>query len=350
MTLASEAIPKIYAGNGVTDEFSFPYKFNADADLVVVLTNAVGQETVQTLTTHYTVAGAGNPAGGTVTMLTPPATGETLTIYRQVDNVQETDLSNQGAYFLETLENALDYLTMITQQISELVSRCIQIAISADVTDVEMTPSASKFLRWNDTADGLSNVELSVISDLVLARIGGNNSGDLITTDDVQDLTNKTYDGGEVGGTAAGDIATIDGAQTLTNKTLTDPIMQTPSINASQVDATGTEINKAADGIGVSIPRQKIVQIGDWNMDSNNSVNVAHGLTLAKIVGCRGIIINDAESFLYPFCDSDTAGELSMYIGATEIVLARLVSGFFDSASFDSTSFNRGYLIFDYID
>lgn len=136
MTVASVATRKQYDGNDVTTDFSFPYKFNADADLVVVLTDSADVDTVQTITTHYTVAGAGNDAGGTVTMLSAPETGETLTIYRLVDVVQETDLSNQGAYFLESLEDALDYLVMVSQQQQEEIDRCVKSDIVTGETDL----------------------------------------------------------------------------------------------------------------------------------------------------------------------------------------------------------------------
>ena len=50
-------------------------------------------------------------------------------------------------------------------------------------------------------------------------EVGGNTTGDIVTTDDAQDLTNKTYEGGSVGGNTTGDIVTTDGSQGLTNKT-----------------------------------------------------------------------------------------------------------------------------------
>ncbi|NIV29431.1 MAG: hypothetical protein GWN58_07955, partial [Anaerolineae bacterium] len=54
-----------------------------ESDLKVYLVAADGTETLQTITTHYTVTGGGTPAAtGTVEMVTAPATGETLVILR----------------------------------------------------------------------------------------------------------------------------------------------------------------------------------------------------------------------------------------------------------------------------
>ena len=43
------------------------FKIFAGSDLEVIIRSSTGTETVKTLTTHYTVAGAGDASGGTVT-------------------------------------------------------------------------------------------------------------------------------------------------------------------------------------------------------------------------------------------------------------------------------------------
>ena len=78
MTIASVDNRRSYAGNGSTTNFAFPPPFTANSDLLVILRSAAGVETVQVLTTNYTVTGAGNPAGGTVTMNVAPASGTAL--------------------------------------------------------------------------------------------------------------------------------------------------------------------------------------------------------------------------------------------------------------------------------
>jgi hypothetical protein len=64
MSLSSTTNRISYSGNGSTTAFSFPYYFLEAGDLKVVLVSSAGAETVQTLTTHYTVTGAGVAAGG----------------------------------------------------------------------------------------------------------------------------------------------------------------------------------------------------------------------------------------------------------------------------------------------
>jgi len=117
------------------------------------------------------------------------------------------------------------------------------------------------------------------------------------------------------------------------------------------VTATAAEINKSSDGIGVTIPRRKIVNIGDWNMVSTEYIAVAHGLNISKIVGVSAIIIGDSVATLHPvvYVQSFDA-QTRMYVSETNLIIYRLTGGYFDSPGFDSVGFNRGFFIVDYID
>ena len=102
-------------------------------------------------------------------------------------------------------------------------------------------------------------------------------------------------------------------------------------------------------------PFRKVIEIGDWNMDTDATKSVAHGLTLSKIVGVSAIIRNDAGSIHYPLlvgrdvaAANIGAGNVS-YVGAATVALYRATGGTFDASTFDSTSYNRGWVIVDYI-
>lgn len=128
MTLSASLNRRSYAGDGSTVAFSFPYKFSADADLVVVdVLNSTGAETVKTLTTHYTVAGEGVDAGGTVTMLTAPAVGHTLVIYGNPVAAQSLDLEEDGPMPAEATEDALDYIMMVMRRMKDLIERAVRL-------------------------------------------------------------------------------------------------------------------------------------------------------------------------------------------------------------------------------
>jgi hypothetical protein len=102
-------------------------------------------------------------------------------------------------------------------------------------------------------------------------------------------------------------------------------------------------------GLGTTIPRTQIVEIGDWNMDTTPSVLVAHGLSYWKIVGMRVLIRPDSVN---PFAPAplDYAGSYLIYgLDANYISLSRDEGSYFDGTYHNATSYNRGWIIIDYV-
>lgn len=203
-----------YAGNGVTTAFSFPNKFFADSDLVVtVVVDATGIATTKTLTTHYTVSGAGDDAGGTVTMLTAPATGETLVIYRDPPLTQLVDLVNNDDFDVDTgVERPLDRLVLICQRLKDLSTRALRLN-DADTTGAGTAlpvPVANRLLGWNAAATAIEN---KVATDLDLATVTA-----FIATlmDDTDAATARTT----LGAVGIANTETITGDKTLSGATV----------------------------------------------------------------------------------------------------------------------------------
>jgi len=158
MTLATTINRISYTGNGVTTAFAFPYRFLANADLIVIVrTTATGVEVTKTLTTHYTVSGAGAQAGGTVTMLTAPTALESITIIREPANTQEADFVENDPLPAETLETQLDRAFMAIQRLADKLARS---AILTDGNTVAFDPTLPALivpdtaLVFNPTGDG----------------------------------------------------------------------------------------------------------------------------------------------------------------------------------------------------
>ena len=155
MTISTTASRISYNGNGVTTIFAFPYRFLANGDLVVVSVSSTGVETTNILTTDYTLSGAGDDAGGSVTMLVAPAAGTRLVIYRDTDIVQETDYISGDPFPAETHERALDRLTMIAQEIGSDADRAIKVPVGDSDSLSTTLPAAAnrldKFIVFDAT-------------------------------------------------------------------------------------------------------------------------------------------------------------------------------------------------------
>jgi hypothetical protein len=123
-------------------------------------------------------------------------------------------------------------------------------------------------------------------------------------------------------------------------------------------DLTGNaDTATQADGVketgsGACVIHKKIIEIGDWNMQTSESVFIAHHLDADKIRFVRTAIRNDANSAKYPlnFSSGGTLAGVDGAWDATTVRLTRVSGGFFDSTDFNSNSYNRGWITIEYID
>jgi len=163
MTVSSEVKRSDFAGNGSTTAFATGFRFLQNSDIKVILTvDATGVETVQVEITNYTLTGAGLDAGGTVTMLIAPPTGTTLTIKRDVPLTQGTDYIENDDFPAESHEEALDKLTMITQQIQEELDRSLKLSEAQQSSGLTLpVPVTNRFLQWDVNGD-LQNVDIAL--------------------------------------------------------------------------------------------------------------------------------------------------------------------------------------------
>jgi hypothetical protein len=100
--------------------------------------------------------------------------------------------------------------------------------------------------------------------------------------------------------------------------------------------------------------KTKVVDIGDWDMFNNIQIGVNHGLDRATIRTIDVTIRNDSNSSTLPLnaLISHLTGTVSggvTGISASTIDLVRLTGGPFDTSSYDSTSFNRGWITIAYV-
>ena len=126
LTTTAKAGP--YAGAGTTGPFAVPFRF-LDASHLRVIRSVGAVEMVLVLGTDYTVAGVG-ASSGSVTLTAALPVGQNLTVVRNVPATQEADYVAGDAFPAESHEEALDKLTMLTQQLQEEVARSAKLPAS----------------------------------------------------------------------------------------------------------------------------------------------------------------------------------------------------------------------------
>ena len=239
-----------YAGNGSTVAFDYGFRVDDQADLVVTLQDASGTETVQTITTDYTVAGVGVATGGTITMVTAPASGEQLVITRAVALTQEVDLQNRGAVNPETLELAYDKLTQISQDQQVQLNRAVKVDVFDD-TDLDTLVANINSLTAIDsditTVAGISSDVTSVAADATdIGTVAGISANVTTVAGISADVTTVAADGTDIGTVAgiSGNVTTVAGI----------------SSDVTTVAADGTDIGTVA---GLSADIQTLADIED---------------------------------------------------------------------------------------
>jgi len=279
MTISSTTrIAGPYIGAGTTATFPFTFKVFSASDIEVVqVVVSTGAQTTLTLTTDYTVALNGNQntnPGGSITLVAGNlATGTNLVITSNVLNLQPTDLTNQGGFYPEVINDSLDRATIQIQQLNDTA----QNAVHAPVTDgaLAMTlPSAgiraNKFLAFGATglpvaSDGTTTPAITSGGDITLTAndAGSNVNRDIIFVDNTTERMRLTGANGRLGiGTATPAVALdVVGAAAVSGNMTVDT-------TTLVVDATNNRV-----GIATASPSVALEVTGAASVSSNLTVD-----------------------------------------------------------------------------
>ena len=155
------------------------------------------------------------------------------------------------------------------------------------------------------------------------------------------------YDGDTINDRIADDVKTAIGSASTTNEGLVEKATDA-ELNSGTADKypDAAQVNAWTGGL-----KCKVLDIGDWNMDSTTTVTVSHGLSDGNIRHVSASIRQDTTGYLYPIthpldsggADGYAAGDVKITASGF-VTLDRRTGGWFDKASFDDTSFNRGWV------
>src|SRR5690606_5959714 len=97
----------------------------------------------------HSIAGAGNPGGGAVQFVDPPAAGVRITVWREMALKRGVEFQEAGAFRAASINDELDRLAMLTQELDERVRRASSLPPTSAAEPYALPePAAGKYLRW----------------------------------------------------------------------------------------------------------------------------------------------------------------------------------------------------------
>lgn len=160
----SAVVPRIqYTAPGGAASYTVTFKFYQASDLVVITTDGDGVDTTRVLDVDYTVTGGANSEGlpQTGSIDASFASGDIVTIYRELAMTQETEFTDGGSLPARSLNGVADRLTMLVQQVAASVGRVVKLGISSPLSElIWPEPVADRMIGWNAAGDALENKNL----------------------------------------------------------------------------------------------------------------------------------------------------------------------------------------------
>jgi hypothetical protein len=246
MTISTTTIKNSYSGNGSTSAFTYTFKITDQDDIEVLIRSSNGTETTKTITTHYTVSGVGNAGGGTVTFTAGniPTSTETVVLRRATPQTQGLDLIENDPLPANSLEDAFDKLTSISQELQEEVDRSIKLSRTNTITSTEFTVDAAT--RANKILAFDANGEIAVTQELGSYKGNWSAGTSYSARDIVKDTSNNNIYISNTAHTSSGSLPLSSNADSAKWDLLVDAASATSSASAAATSATNASNSATA--------------------------------------------------------------------------------------------------------
>ena len=159
MTVTNTTVSETFLGSGSVGPFTFTFRFFLDSDIVVNRTTN-GITTTLVKNAGYTLSGAGTYTGGSVTLTSALAVGETLIISRTLPLTQTTSIRNLGAFYPNIHEDEFDRLVMMIQQVNALATTNSIVAQTGTATSRSLISSDASAAPTTVDLTGLTSVSV----------------------------------------------------------------------------------------------------------------------------------------------------------------------------------------------
>jgi hypothetical protein len=227
-----------FIGNGTAATFPFTFKVFQASDLEVVkLTVSTNVETILVLNTDFTAVvnedQNSNP-GGTITLVAGAlAAGFNLVITSDIENLQPTDLTNQGGFYPEVITDALDRATIQIQQLQEGLDRAALLPITSSADAASLVVD---IVRLADSAD---NLDIDANNIASINSVAGSISNVNTVATNISNVNTVAGVSSNVT-TVATNVASVNTVAADLNEPVSE--IETVATNITNVNTVGTNI------------------------------------------------------------------------------------------------------------
>lgn len=131
-------LPRIqYVGNDAATQFVFPFPIFGAADLEIYFNGERQWD-------GFTVEGAGNSHGGTVTFTGPPPEGTLVTLRRNLVLERLTDFQESGEFRAKAINDELDYQVAALQDLSASIATAVRLSPTDEAMDLTLPGKAER--------------------------------------------------------------------------------------------------------------------------------------------------------------------------------------------------------------
>ena len=160
MTITPNDTRDEYTATASQTVFSYTFKIYEDTDLNVyqTLAGATANDTTDIITA-YTVTGAGDEDGGTITLTTGASAGDLITIVSGIPENRTVDYQTNGDFLPATVNDDNDRVVSLAKQTSDRVNRTLAFQESQQgFSGLDLPlPESQKYLRWKADLSGVEN-------------------------------------------------------------------------------------------------------------------------------------------------------------------------------------------------
>lgn len=296
-----------YTSSGSLGPYNFTFVIYADVDLSVYV-----DDTLKTLSTHYTVSTNANGTGSiTFTAGNAPASGALVTIIGNKDISRSTRFTSGGPLTADALETEFNAQTALLQQLDEKISRAITLPIETDATrplefpyDNTEANNADRVVKFNAAGSALE-IGPTAANLNTLALI----AADISTVAGISaDVTSVAADATDIG-IVSTNIASVNTVATNINDVIT--VANDLNEAVSEVETVADDLNEAVSEIDTVANNITDVQTVGNATNIANIGTVAGEISPTNNISALAAIAADISTLATDLSGSNTIGTVA---------------------------------------